>query len=115
VRELCARDPAMLVAFDRAVQGQHGGDRRSAAATNVNDVHDDAPERPAGNSAQAGIRGIRKAAEAGDPQAAAALARIQAGEASVHATMFGLGLRSGPVSQPKRSSRLTPSASAILR
>ncbi len=40
----------MLIAFDRAVQGQHGGDRRLPR------------QRPTGTSAQAGIR---KAAEAG--------------------------------------------------
>ena len=40
----------MLVAFDRAVQGQYGGDRRLPR------------QRPTGTSAQAGIR---KAAEAG--------------------------------------------------
>lgn len=110
VRELCQRDPAMLVAFDRAVQGQHGGDRRSAAATNLDNVQVGAPEAPTGNSAQAGIRRIRKAAEAGDVEAAAALARVEAGEQSVHAAMLALGWRRKTVTLPDDPSALAEAA-----
>ena len=50
-------------------------------------------ERPTDTSAQAGIRRIRKVAEAGDATAAAALPRVEAGKASVHSAMIDLSRR----------------------
>lgn len=87
----------MLVAFDRAIErpvGAPAGNQNAAKTTvdNINGCSDQpGQERPTGTSAQAGIRRIRKAAEAGDATAAAALARVEAGEQSVHGAMIGLG------------------------
>ena len=90
------RDPAMPVAFDRAIERSAGNPRieeqirdeqgrvgAKAADRSVDNINGSG-ERPTGTSAQPGIRRIRKAAEAGDEQAATALARVEAGEASVH-------------------------------
>jgi hypothetical protein len=76
----------MLVAFDRVIAPEQIQGRRNDLVDNIHEV---VPERPSRTSAQAGIRRIRKAAEAGD--AAAALARVETGEQSVHVAMIGLG------------------------
>ena len=98
VRELCVRDPAMRVAFDRAIAQPVGTNQHSEAFDNIQGQP--APKAPTGTSADAGIRRIRKAAEAGDATAAAALARVEAGEQSVHGAMIGLGWRQRTVTLP---------------
>lgn len=56
-----------LLEFDREMGSNQGN--RNDLVNNVNEV-----ERPAGNSAQAGIRRLRKAADAGDERAGELLA-----------------------------------------
>ncbi len=71
---------AALLAFDREMQGGHGGahnplgiggraGKTAPDIVNVDNINVDNPERPTGTSAQAGIRRLRKAAEAGDEAA----------------------------------------------
>ncbi|MCJ2067944.1 hypothetical protein MKK75_03825 [Methylobacterium sp. J-030] len=95
VRELCKRDPAMVVAFDRAIERPAGRPPET-----LDNIQGSAPKAPTGTSMQAGIRRIRKAAEGGNATAAAALARVEAGEQSVHSAMIGLGGRQRTVTLP---------------
>lgn len=79
-----------MLAWDKAVRGEHGGNRNPAGrnqhtpepaaaadVVNVSNIHvDHIPERPAGTTAQAGIRRLEKAASAGDGNAADLLRRV---------------------------------------
>ena len=77
--------------WDRAVRNEAGGDRRSDSF-NVDNVH---VERPAGNTAAAGLRRLDKEAEAGNSIAAQALDAVKSGAKSVHRAMVECGFRKG--------------------
>ncbi len=83
-----------MLAWDVAVRGEHGGAREGAGRKpavaadapphdpetgeiNVSNIHvDKVPDRPAGTTAQAGLRRLEKAASAGDGNAADLLRRV---------------------------------------
>lgn len=81
-----------VILIDKAMHGdqKHGGDRRSASATNVDNIH---VGRPTGTSAQAAVRRLRKAAEAGDTKAATILSMVEAGEMKPNAAAIEMGWR----------------------
>lgn len=77
--------------WDRAVRGEHGGNRRSESfkVDNIN------IERPTGTSVAAGLRRLDKEAEAGNSIAAQALDAVKSGAKSVHRAMVECGFRKG--------------------
>ncbi len=70
---------AALLAFDREMQREPGGannpcrdpetGRLTPKPLNVDNIHGEDSQRPTGNSAQAGLRRLRKAADGGDERA----------------------------------------------
>jgi hypothetical protein len=76
IRPLIEADIKMLPLWDAETQRAPGGANNpsgnnqyslSESVVNVDNVHvDHAPERPTGNTEQAGLRRLRKAAEAGE-------------------------------------------------
>nr|WP_321985354.1 hypothetical protein [uncultured Lichenicoccus sp.] len=95
-----------LLAFDREMQRPHGGaynltgrNQHSGDSGGVLDDNNVIIEQkrvsPVGNSAQAGIRRLRKAAEAGDEHAADLLAQVidHTSEMSVHRACKEMGWR----------------------
>lgn len=61
VRNLLRDDAAALNLLDKAMQRPHGGDRKSEAAIKIDNVNLET-KTPNGNSADAGLRRLRKAA-----------------------------------------------------
>jgi hypothetical protein len=92
LKRLCGADPETLDLIDKAVKGQHGGDRRSESIK-VNNVDVDREERPRGNSRQKAIRDLRDK----QPEIHA---RVMAGELSPHAGMVVAGLRTRSITIP---------------
>lgn len=104
------RAEAALVAFDKEMQVAPGGAHNLTGRNqhtpkvacekevNVNNVNVDHPERPTGNTAQAGIRRLRKAAEAGDQAASRLLAQVvdETSKMSVHRACVEMGWRKAP-------------------
>ncbi len=90
IEKLIAGNERAMLAWDKAVRGEHGGNRNPtgrnqhtpepdavADVVNVSNIHvDHIPERPAGTTAQAGLRRLEKAASAGDGNAADLLRRV---------------------------------------
>ena len=97
VRRFLIEDAATLSLWDQAVQqpaGAPAGNQNAAAAkqTTVDNIHD-RQRRPTGTSAQAGLRRLRLAVEAGDERAAPLLARVTSGETSINAAAIAMGWR----------------------
>ena len=103
------RAEAALLAFDREMQGGHGGahnplgigGRAGKAApefVNLDNVKLDKVDAPTGNTAQAGIRRLRKAADAGDETASHLLAQVvdETSKMSVHRACVEMGWRKAP-------------------
>lgn len=86
-REVAEAQQARLL-WDRAVRGEPG---RPTKAETVDNVH--GFERPAGNSAAAGLRRLDKEAEAGNSIAAQALEAVKSGTKSIHRAMVECGFR----------------------
>jgi hypothetical protein len=103
VERLIADDEAAKLHWDRAVRGDHGGahnptginQHSEADQVNVDNVNVDqmGTVRPVGNSAQAGLRRLDRAAQAGNEQAATMLAKVLDGSVSVNAACIALGWR----------------------
>lgn len=98
VRRFLVVDAATLAMWDEACQRGAGNANRDPEtgrlAPSVDNVHERAaPDRPTGNSAQAGIRRLRKAADEGQERAAALLARVEAKDLSVNAAAVEMGWR----------------------
>lgn len=83
VRRIVADDPEALDLLDQALQGKHGGDRRSAHATNVDISNVD---RPTGTTRDRALRKLRK-------DAPKLHAEVLAGHLSAHAAMIQAGFR----------------------
>ena len=62
IKRLCEKDKEALDLIDRAIQNPNGGDRKSTDYISVYDIHTDNThtDRPAGTSAAASIRRLRK-------------------------------------------------------
>lgn len=89
-----------LLLFDKALEGKVGapaGNRnasKSEEETTLYNVQDcSAPAAPTGNTEQAGLRRLRKAAEAGDERAQIWLDDVLAGKVSVHRACIEMGWR----------------------
>ena len=104
LERLIADDIAAKTAYDEIVAKEPGGQAgnqnalkinpQSEGETNVDNVHvrfD--PERPTGNTEQAGLRRLRKAAEAGDSRAQMWLEDVLAEKVSVHRACIAMGWR----------------------
>jgi hypothetical protein len=89
VRHFLGSDPVALQLWDEASQRGSG---RSAKAETVNNVNG-SPERPQGNTAQAAVRRLRKAAESGDTKAADLLEMVQTGAVKPNAAAIDMGWR----------------------
>jgi hypothetical protein len=104
------RAEAALVAFDKEMQVAPGGAHNltgrnqhtpkvaGEGEVKLNNVKDDQPEYPMGNTAQYGIRRLRKAAEAGDQAASHLLAQVvdETSKMSVHRACVEMGWRKAP-------------------
>jgi hypothetical protein len=105
----CENAEEALLEFDQAIRGEHGGahnphglggksGKTADDIVNVYDIHVDnnsGTVRPSGISAQAGLRRIEKAAEAGDGNAAEMLRRVldPSDGMTVHGACVELGWR----------------------
>jgi hypothetical protein len=94
IEKLIAGNECAMLAWDKAVRGEHGGAREGAGRKpavaadvpahdpdtgeiNVSNIHvEKTPDRPAGTTAQAGLRRLDNAARAGDNNAADLLRRV---------------------------------------
>jgi hypothetical protein len=90
VRRFLVEDAATLSLWDQAVQEPVGANQHSAPLYNV---QAQPAAAPTGNTAQAGLRRLRKAVETGDERAAPLLARVTAGETSINAAAIEMGWR----------------------
>lgn len=90
VRQFLGKDAVALRLWDEAVARPVG---RPETSEKDDNVIRSAPKKPTGNSAQAGVRRLRKAAEKGDEKATAALKRVEAGEVSPNAAAIEMGWR----------------------
>jgi hypothetical protein len=96
VRQYLVHDNETLALWDAAVARQHGGDRRSAARTKMDNIHLDhegPPKTPDGTSAERAIRRLRKAAETGDEKAASLYQRVIANEVAPNRAAIEMGWR----------------------
>lgn len=104
IRSLIAEDINMLALWDAETQRSSGAplgnqnalklDAQPEGETTVDNVHDcSPPERPTGNTEQAGLRRLRKTAEAGDSRAQLWLDDVLAGKVSVHRACVAMGWR----------------------
>ncbi|MEX5637443.1 hypothetical protein [Parafrankia sp. FMc2] len=94
VRRVVADDPAALDLLDRALQGEHGGDR-SANVDNSN-----VASRPTGTTQDQALRRLRREADAGNEHAAELRTEVLAGRLSAHQAMIRAGFRPKTVSVP---------------
>jgi hypothetical protein len=98
VRRIVADDVDALSALDEALQGQHGGDRRSGDA-HTNDANSNVG-RPTGTTREQALRRLRREAESGNDDAAALRDDVLAGRLSAHAAMVSAGFRPKTVTVP---------------
>lgn len=105
VKRLISDDIVAKAAYDEIVAREPGGannplglgghtGKTADDVVNVDNIHiDNIPDRPTGTSEQAGLRRLRKAAEAGDARAQMWLDDVLAGKVSVHRACVAMGWR----------------------
>lgn len=100
IRPLITADKKLLEAWDRETQRAPGNPTGANQHTKTEDggslynIQDSSiPSAPTGTSEQAGIRRLRKAAEAGDSRAQLWLDDVIAGKVSVHRACVAMGWR----------------------
>ncbi|MBP30455.1 hypothetical protein [Methylobacterium sp.] len=107
-RDVAEAQQARLL-WDRAVRRDDG---RPVCDETVDNVH--SLERPAGNSAAAGMRKLDKAAESGNSIAAQALQAVMEGRQSVHGACVEAGLRKSTKVDPDVRDRAAAQIADIL-
>lgn len=99
---MCRDRPDVQVLLDEAVQGKHGGDRKSENI-NVDNIHVDMniakKGRPTGTSHSAGLRKLRKHSES-NPEAAEYLDQVLDKKISVNQALVKAGLHQNKRSLP---------------